>query len=646
MNPWARRVIIALSVWLAAAMASPAAFAAASAPAPAALVVQDVDTSAYPVVRLHVSLPAELHAASGTPAFTLAENGSAVRDVDVEARTTKGEAEPAWVVLVIDTSGSMEGRPMADAKAAAAKLFDGLGADARVAVVAIGDEPRVLTGYTADRAALGSAIDGVYARGETALYDSLMRAAALAPVAASGEPRRSIVLLSDGGDTVSNASFDAAMKALQASGAGLYAVAIESDEYDPQALRLLAAGTGGRLLGVKDTATLSGLFEGIATEIAGGWTLTYTSARPGTKDLEVDITAESGGAAAAAAFAFPNPLFAGEVAGAEPVLPEVGEDPWRLLAVTALAFLSAAALGVGLLLIFVREPNTLAQLKYYDQLHADAGGDAGGMADQVRAKVVGAVGEVAGKRGMLEFVAERLEAAGLPLRPAEYITVHLLAVVGLGMVTELLAGSFALAILVVLVVTALPMVLLANAAERRRMRFEAQLPDVLSMMASSLRGGWGIGQAIGLVVQEAPAPSRDEFRRVDAESRLGMPLERSLQSMADRMRSTDFQAVVTAIAVQREVGGNLAEVLDVVSNTIREREGLRRQISALTADGRISAYILVGLPFVILAILLLVSPDYLEPLYTTLFGSAMLVLGVVLLFVGAVWMWRVTRIEV
>jgi len=147
-------------------------------------------------------------------------------------------------------------------------------------------------------------------------------------------------------------------------------------------------------------------------------------------------------------------------------------------------------------------------------------------------------------------------------------------------------------------------------------------------------------------VQQAGPPSSIEFRRVDAETRLGMPLEQSLQRMADRVGSADFQSAVTAISIQREVGGNLATVLDVVAATIRERAALKRHVSSLTAESRLSAYILVALPFLILGVLLVIRPTYLAPLLTTTTGFAIGGVGVLLLVVGIVWIYRVSKVEV
>ena len=625
----------AVSMWPAAAVAQNTG-----------LSVQDVVTTKYPTVTFKVGLPPLLTAGTGKPVFAVTENGRTVEGVTAEALT--GPAAAANVVLVIDTSGSMAGKPLDDAKAAARKFVDSLGPDARVAVVAFADTSRVVAGFTSTRATLSSAIASLTAKGETALYDALIRAAGLLPATSTGQ--RSIVVLSDGGDTVSSADLASARAAVVDAAAPIYAVALPSKESNAGALTTLTESTGGRLVSVAGSAQLAGLFESIASEIRNAWSVTYTSASPKTKDIELVVGVSAAGETKSATVAFPNPLYSqvGVRSVGALTVQQVVENPALFATITALVFVSVALLVGALFTLLVRGKANLGQLQYYDQLHAEAvvGPETGGAADEVRSRVIRAVGQVAGKRGLTVLVTRRLEAAGLPLRAAEYMTLHIVAVVISGAVVQLLTGSLVWSLIVVLLATVGPIVGLNLAVSSRRKRFEAQLPDILNMVSGSLRGGWGIQQSLALVVQQAGPPSSIEFRRVDAETRLGMPLEQSLQRMADRVGSADFQSAVTAISIQREVGGNLATVLDVVAATIRERAALKRHVSSLTAESRLSAYILVALPFLILGVLLVIRPTYLAPLLTTTTGFAIGGVGVLLLVVGIVWIYRVSKVEV
>jgi tight adherence protein B len=172
------------------------------------------------------------------------------------------------------------------------------------------------------------------------------------------------------------------------------------------------------------------------------------------------------------------------------------------------------------------------------------------------------------------------------------------------------------------------------------------MPDVLNLLAGSMRAGWGLLQSVGIVVKEMGAPAGPEFGRVVTETRLGLPLEEALQRMADRVESDDFTWAVTAISIQREVGGNLAEVLDLVAETIRERSGLRGQIKMLTGEGRLSAGILTALPFVEAAVLWVLNPSYFGKLFSSPVGIAAGGVALLMVVVGSVWLRRIATIEV
>ena len=180
---------------------------------------------------------------------------------------------------------------------------------------------------------------------------------------------------------------------------------------------------------------------------------------------------------------------------------------------------------------------------------------------------------------------------------------------------------------------------------RRKAAFAAQLPDTLQLVGGGLRAGYGLLQAIDSVAEEALAPTSEEFRRLIIEVNLGRDLTDALRAMANRVESDDFGWVVDAIEIHREVGGDLAEILDSVSTTIRDRAQIRRRIKALSAEGRLSAAILLSLPFLVGIAISLTNPDYMGELTESGVGKLMIAAGVMLMFIGTGWMRRIIRLK-
>jgi tight adherence protein B len=256
-------------------------------------------------------------------------------------------------------------------------------------------------------------------------------------------------------------------------------------------------------------------------------------------------------------------------------------------------------------------------------------------------------GRVTKERGLGDVIDGRLDAAGVPMRTPEWLLVHLGSTVGLSLLFLLLSGgSLVGAIVGLLLGLAAPWMVLVIRQGRRESAFLAQLPDTLQMLAGSLQAGYSLPQALDTVVREGQPPMSVEFNRALVESRLGMPVEDALEGIGRRLESQDFSWVVMAVRIQRDVGGNLAELLMTVAETLRERERLRRQVKVLSAEGRLSGWILGSLPVVFFVYLTLANPTYLAPLYSTTLGIAMMITAVVLLAVGAFWLSRVVKVEV
>jgi tight adherence protein B len=241
---------------------------------------------------------------------------------------------------------------------------------------------------------------------------------------------------------------------------------------------------------------------------------------------------------------------------------------------------------------------------------------------------------------------ERLEQAGLPILSGEFVALTVICALAGALFSALLIQNVIFVLLIAAACSVIPYFWMTRAARKRQQALVDQLADTLSILASSLRAGYSFLQALDTVSKEIGDPSAHEFQRVVAEIRLGRPIEDALLAMATRIESDDLRWAVIAINVQRQVGGNLAEVLDIVANTVRERAYIRRQVRVLSAEGRISVAILAALPFLMMLYLAIVNPEYLSLLFTRTAGLVMLVLGGVLMTLGIFIMTRMIKIDV
>jgi tight adherence protein B len=249
-------------------------------------------------------------------------------------------------------------------------------------------------------------------------------------------------------------------------------------------------------------------------------------------------------------------------------------------------------------------------------------------------------------RGFSERLDAELEAAGVSVRSGEFVVASAVGALVFGVLGAALLGNWLLAIVIAAIGGFFPTLLLRNALKRRADKLREQLPDVLTIMASSLRAGHSFLQSLDTVAKEITQPAAAEFQRVVAEIRLGRPAEDALEALAERVGSPDFKWAVLAVNIQREVGGNLAEILDTVADTLRERAMLRRQIKVLTAEGRLSAWVLGALPFAIALYMYAVNPTYIGRLWSDTYGIIMIVVALVLMAAGILWMRKIVDIDV
>ena len=267
------------------------------------------------------------------------------------------------------------------------------------------------------------------------------------------------------------------------------------------------------------------------------------------------------------------------------------------------------------------------------------------MADRTTSALEGAVT----KRSRAFFGPEELEMAGIKSEPGQFLVLvgsaaSILALVGV--VLGLANGTSILWALLFAILTPIgAKVMLGIRTSRRRARFADQVDDTVQLVAGGLRAGHGLSRTVGAVANDAEAPTSEELARVVNETRLGRNLAESLAVTAQRMQSDDFEWVAQAVAINQETGGNLAEVLDQVGKTIRERNEIRRQVKALSAEGRLSGIVLVALPIVVFLFLLVVQPTYFSAFFQSIFGVIALIVAAILLIVGSIWIAFTVRVK-
>ena len=247
-------------------------------------------------------------------------------------------------------------------------------------------------------------------------------------------------------------------------------------------------------------------------------------------------------------------------------------------------------------------------------------------------------------RNLRIYNQEKLELAGHRLSQADYM-VLVFAAACVGALAGLIVAGPALAMLFVIVTPVIGNVLLNARISKRRTKFEEQLTDTIQLLTGGLRAGHSILRAIDAAASESASPTAEEMRRVVTETSLGKDLLASLNDIAARMKNEDFVWVAQAIQINREVGGNLAEVLDQVNETIRERGEIKGQIKALAAEGKFSAYILLGLPFGLVAVMLVMSPGYMDPLFTEPLGWVLMGVSAVLMTIGSLWLRKIVDLK-
>ena len=560
-----------------------------------------------------------------------------------------------YTVLIVDDSKTAdEVVGFSRVQEAANAFLDGLSSDTRVMLVRGGGgnpEVQALVPFTVNHSLIREAIAEMQPGGGAVLWNSIARSAEAFEQQGDGIYNVVTVMASPG--TSSTIPASVAQGNLLNVNAGLTIIAPVANLQISDYIGVARSVPGGAVYRPAEGATIvdsarvaSRVHEGtlvldfdksLIDEDSNSLTVTY-----GEESVRVRVSPNS--LALGAALAAPDI--------ATPSRFDILQSDTAAMVAIALGVVAALLFSFALMQIFAGNDDTLnSTLAVYS---ADEYSEEQRAADDafasVRSKIVEQVVEraesAAASRGSLQSTTTMLQKAEIPLRAGEAMAVQvgiILVAMALGF---LLTGSPIGALLFAIPGAIAPSSYVKFRVKRRKKKLEAQLPDTLNLLASTLKAGYSFIQGIDAVGSEAEEPLAGEFRRTVNEARLGRDIDEALDDLAERVGSVDLLWAVVAIKIQREVGGNLAELLTTVADTMVARTRLRGEVSALTAEGRMSAYVLIMLPIGVGVAMYFMNPEYISQLWSHTIGYVAIGLGVTGMVVGSLWMRKIIDIKI
>jgi tight adherence protein B len=643
---------VALLAIVAGLVLASAAAAGETKPVLAVRSVDSTDPGRTTATVLYTGDPGDVDAAR------LVQNGSTV---DVQAVNPFDASTPQSIALIFEISDAMDDSgALVAAKDGARRWMENLpgGAPQRVAVITAADKAELLQGFTTDRGRVLNAIDRVapapteQGRQVTALW-SAVRLAATELADERGAP--SIVAMTSQGAT-SSTDAAAARGAVATANALTFVLDHSPNGKATSGLESMVTTYGGEVLTAEAGAEMEQLVGDAQRAVSSGQYELVFASQVGEGEIS-DLVIEVGDTSKKVSFV------AGESVAGQRALTLSGstdaggvtflQTPLGLGLTVLFVLLAVGGLAYGVASVAFPDDQLSSVLEAYTEPFVQATGadeddeGSGSLAKTaIIQRAVEMTEQVAAERGILARAETALERANLPLRAAEALFFYAAAVVILTVLALALTGSVVLGLFAGILVALLPIGTVNFLAARRRKKFMSQLPDTLQLLSGTLRAGYSLMQGVEAVSQEVDEPMGVELRRVVTESRLGRPLEEALEGTAERMNSPDFAWAVMAIRIQREVGGNLSELLMTVSETMVARERLRRDVRTLTAEGRLSAIVLGGLPPGLGLVMWVLNPSYMESLLSESLGHILLILAAISMGIGFYWMKRIISIEI
>jgi tight adherence protein B len=550
------------------------------------------------------------------------------------------------VVFVLDNADTGRSDRLAELdrmKAVVRDVILDLPRGARVGLVTTGGGATLRFVNRTDLPAALEALDRIRPAGRSALWDGVKLGAS--NLAGRGDVAvASLVVLADTPELDSLVADSVARAEVVGGGLETHVVAVSDGGPPVSSLRALASVSSGSYREVASHDDVAAVARPVAASVGSTYLLTFSS-----PDLQAngDLVVRLDDATLAATYV-PGGVTRGPALLAPVEVTPRAEGAFSgtsgLVLAVSLSVLAAVLLAYAGLMLAYRPRSDLATML---DVYTRAGGE---VTPEVRTallqRAVAATASMAERRGLLARTEARLEGADMPVRAAEALTIQLGIMIGSAVIALFLTRNPLMGLVFAAIAAVLPPMLVDLKAARRRKRFEAQLPDMLTLMASTLKAGYSFMQGVEAVSHEVDGPMGQELRRVVTESQLGRPLEEALEASAERMGSLDFAWAVMAVRIQREVGGNLAELLMTVADTMVARNRLRGEVKALTAEGQMSAIVLGLLPLGLGGVMFVINPDYMGLLLTETIGRIMLAVGGVAMIIGFLWMKKMITIEI
>jgi len=616
---------------VAAVAAATGVLASTAGAATSGLRVVEAKGPAFPVRTFVLTLPKDRKLTIQD--VNVKENGGPVVESSL-VPASQASKKSFGVVLVLDASYSMTGKPIAAAVAAEQAFAAQRNPNEQIGVIEFNRNTTVALPLTTSDTKIAAALakPPVVTTG-THLYDAVARAEAMLTSARIGSG--SIVLLSDGADTGSTKTLSEVAGTALKSNMKIYTVGLDDSSYKPGTLKALAKAGHGEYAQAK-AQDLAPLFNKLGEQLSNEYLLQYKSLAGPNVPVRVEVSVKGVGKAQTG---YRTPALPVTSTTPAPYEPSIGSRIWSSPITMLLLALLAAAVVAFLVIALLQPkrsslPARMAEFVSIRSLQRDKGEAAAPTAD-----------DAAQTQNFWTRFEETLEIAEIKVEP-EMIVAGTFAVTALAFLLIYLATGSVWWALLALVIPYLSREWVVRTLARKRNKFAEQLPDALQVIGSALRSGHSFAGALAVVVETASEPMKSEMQRVVADEQLGVPIQDSLGVVAQRMDSRDVDQLALVAQLQREAGGDAAEVIDTVADTVRERFDLRRLIETLTMQGRMSRWIVSALPIVVILAVRLENPHYFHPLTSTLGGRIVLILAAAWAVAGSFVIKRIVEIEV